>query len=76
LERAEYPLVQDISVVAKIILEKLHFSPPSYHLIACFEVYPLWGDMLFVQWHCCKKGLLLTLLIILTLTFLLDSQFF
>lgn len=37
----ECPLEQDISVVVKIILEKLHFPPPSYHLIACFEVYTL-----------------------------------
>lgn len=40
LERIEHPLVKGISEVAKIILEKLHFAPPSYHLIACFEAHP------------------------------------
>lgn len=45
MERIECPFVQVISVVAKIILEKLHFPPPSYHLIACFEEHTRSGKV-------------------------------
>lgn len=36
-------------MAAKIFQEKLHFHPPSYHLIACFEVCALLGEICFLS---------------------------